>query len=163
MKIPVFPLNGAILFPKTNLPLNIFEDRYIKMVDYCLSDNRLIGMIQKKQNNELYKIGCYGRINAFNETPDKRYVINLEGISTYRIIKEIKTSYDFRICEIDIITDYNNNSLNEVQKSKVLECFRKYNDVKKLNLSIDPLLELNPVIDVILTDTFGWLSITLQE
>ena len=71
MKIPIFPLNGAIMFPNTNLPLNIFEERYIDMVDYTLSKNKIIGMIQRKANNELYDIGCYGKITAFNETPDK--------------------------------------------------------------------------------------------
>ena len=68
MKIPIFPLNGAIMFPNTNLPLNIFEERYIDMVDYTLSKNKIIGMIQHKTNNELYEIGCYGKITAFNET-----------------------------------------------------------------------------------------------
>ena len=67
MKIPIFPLNGAILFPKTNLPLNIFEERYIEMVDYSLSNNRVIGMVQQKESNGLYNVGCYGKITVFNE------------------------------------------------------------------------------------------------
>ena len=77
MKIAIFPLNGAILFPKTNLPLNIFEERYVDMVDYSLSSNRYVGMVQQKENNELYNVGCYGKITVFNETPDGRYLINL--------------------------------------------------------------------------------------
>ena len=74
MNFPVFPLNGAILFPNTNLPLNIFENRYIDMVDYALSNNRLIGMIQTKKNKELFTIGCLGKITNFTETSDKRYL-----------------------------------------------------------------------------------------
>ena len=100
MKIPIFPLNGAIIFPKTNLPLNIFEKRYIDMIDYSLSNNRLIGMIQHKESGELYNIGCYGRITAFNETPNKRYLINLEGVSCFKVIKEIKTNIITSNCVI---------------------------------------------------------------
>ena len=73
--IPIFPLSGVIYFPKTNLPLNIFEERYIDMVDYSLSKDRIVGMIQYKPNNEIYNVGCYGKITVFNETPDKRYFI----------------------------------------------------------------------------------------
>ena len=65
MRFPVFPLNGAILFPGTNLPLNIFEKRYIQMVDHALLNNRTIGMIQQKKNGEFFKIGCLGKITSF--------------------------------------------------------------------------------------------------
>ena len=85
MKVPIFPLNGAIMFPYTNLPLNIFEERYIDMVDYSLSKNRIVGMVQYKTNNEIYDVGCYGKITVFNETPDKRYFINLEGKNCFKI------------------------------------------------------------------------------
>ena len=93
MHIPIFPLNGAVLFPKTNLPLNIFEDRYIAMVDYVLSKDRLIGMIQSKNTDELFNIGCLGKIIGFNETNDGRYLINLEGISCFVLKKEITKKY----------------------------------------------------------------------
>ena len=98
MKIPIFPLNGAIMFPGTNLPLNIFEERYIDMVDYSLSKNRIVGMVQYKPNNEIYNVGCYGKITVFNETPDKRYFINLEGKNCFKIIQEVNTDYKFRMC-----------------------------------------------------------------
>ena len=65
MKFPIFPLNGAILFPKTNLPLNIFEKRYLQMVDYALANNRIIGMIQKKENEEYFNIGCFSMVVSF--------------------------------------------------------------------------------------------------
>ena len=73
MKIPIFPLNGAILLRDTNLPLNIFEERYLEMIDYCLS-NKDCAMIQMNTKNELYKIGCLGKIINF-ETNDNRYLI----------------------------------------------------------------------------------------
>ena len=87
MKFPIFPLNGAILFPNTNLPLNIFEERYIDMVDYALSNNRLIGMIQTQENKSFFDIGCLGKITNFTDTPDGRYQINLEGLNRFRIKK----------------------------------------------------------------------------
>ena len=83
MNLPVFPLNGAVLFPNTNLPLNIFEERYIDMVDYALSKDRMIGMIQKNTNDEFFNIGCTGKITSFLETEDGKYQINLQGLDRF--------------------------------------------------------------------------------
>ena len=102
MYIPIFPLNGAVLFPKTNLPLNIFEDRYIAMVDYALSKDRLIGMIQSKNTGELFNIGCLGKIIGFNETNDGRYLINLQGISCFVLKKKYVLLIFFRLMIIKI-------------------------------------------------------------
>ena len=90
--IPVFPLAGAVLLPEGNLPLNIFEKRYIAMVDYALANKKLIGMIQTnaKDNNKLYNIGCLGKITSYSETDDNRYLINLRGVSKFKIINEIQ-------------------------------------------------------------------------
>jgi len=100
--LPLFPLNGAILFPESNLPLNIFEERYIDMIDYALSRDKKIGMIQSKENdNELYKVGCIGKITSYHETDDNRYVINLYGVDYFKIIKEIKAEKKFRIFQIE--------------------------------------------------------------
>ena len=148
MKIPIFPLNGAILFPKTNLPLNIFEERYIEMVDYSLSNNRIIGMVQQKESNGLYNVGCYGKITVFNETPDKRYLINLEGISCFNIIKELDTKWKFRICEIEIFNNFNGPNLQDGLKSKILDSFKKYNKVKNINVNLDDVSQLN-VVDLL--------------
>ena len=148
MKIPIFPLNGAILFPKTNLPLNIFEERYIELVDYSLSNNRVMGMVQQKENNGLYNIGCYGKITVFNETPDKRYLINLEGISCFNIIKELDTKWKFRICEIEIFNNFNGPSLQDGLKSKILDSFKKYNKVKSINVNLDDVSQLS-VVDLL--------------
>ena len=130
------------MFPKTNLPLNIFEERYIDMIDYALSSNRLIGMIQHKNNNELYDIGCYGKITIFNETPDNKYLINLEGLNCFKIIKEIKSTKKFRVCEAVIIDNLNNN-LKEEFKPKILNSFKKYNQIKNINLNLDEVSQLN--------------------
>ena len=143
MKIPIFPLNGAIMFPKTNLPLNIFEERYIDMINYSLANSRHIGMVQYKPNNSLYNIGCYGKITVFNETEDKRYLVNLEGISCFKIIKEIKTDHKFRLFEIEIFNNYNNNNLKDGLKIKLLDCFKKYNEIKKLGMTLSEISKLN--------------------
>jgi len=148
MKIPIFPLNGAILFPKTNLPLNIFEERYIEMIDYSLSSDRFIGMVQQKKNNELYSVGCYGKITIFNETSDKKYLINLEGISCFKIIKEIDTERKFRICEIEIFDSFNKTNLQDGLKSKILDIFKKYNKFKNINVSLDDISKLN-IVDLL--------------
>jgi len=148
MKIPIFPLNGAIIFPNTNLPLNIFEERYIDMVDYSLSNNKIIGMIQHKGNNELYGVGCYGKITAFNETPDKRYVINLEGQDCFKVIREVNSEHKFRMCEIEIFKNYNNNLLNDKLKIELINCYRKYNEVKNINLGFDEISQLN-IVDLL--------------
>tara|TARA_B100001250_G_scaffold22671_1_gene19112 strand:- start:1221 stop:1811 length:591 start_codon:yes stop_codon:yes gene_type:complete len=143
MQIPIFPLNGVILFPKTNLPLNIFEERYIDMIDYSLSSDRLIGMVQHKEKNELYNIGCYGKITMFNEIPNKRYLINLEGINCFKIINEIDSEHKFRICEIEIFDNFNSHKFEDGLKSKMLYSFKKYNNIKNINLNLDDISKLN--------------------
>ena len=103
--IPVFPLSNFIIFPKTSVPLNIFEPRYINMIDDAMKGNRMIGMIQPKSFNQktpdLYKIGCVGKITSFNETEDGRYLIVLAGISRFKITEELKTQKLYRLCKVD--------------------------------------------------------------
>ena len=103
-KIPVFPLSNFIIFPKTTVPLNIFEPRYIDMVDDAMKSNRIIGMIQPKKSNQnipmLYNIGCAGKITSFNETNDGKYLIVLAGISRFKIIEELKNDKLYRECSI---------------------------------------------------------------
>ena len=124
-KISVFPLSNFIIFPNTSVPLNIFEPRYIKMIDDCLKDSRIIGMIQPKNKNktpELYSIGCAGRITNFNETGDGRYLIIIKGISRFKILKEINNSKPYRECEVsfdeyskDIIENYNEIKFSDLE------------------------------------------------
>ena len=105
--IPVFPLSNFIIFPKTSVPLNIFEPRYIEMINDSMKNNKLIGMIQPKNSTkletilpELHKIGCLGKITSFRETEDGRYLIDLKGIIRFKILEEIKTNRNYRECEI---------------------------------------------------------------
>ena len=96
-EIPVFPLSNAIFFPKTLLPLNIFEPRYKQMTEHAIDSDNLIGMVQSNQKKDdngfqnVYEIGCVGYIEFHSNTPDGRYLINLKGISRFKIEKEIKT------------------------------------------------------------------------
>ena len=103
-KIPIFPLNNFILFPKTTVPLNIFEPRYIDLINDSMKNNKLLGMIQPKiltkvDNNvpELHDVGCLGKITSFKEMQDGRYLIDLKGIIRFNIIKEVETIKDSKI------------------------------------------------------------------
>jgi len=144
MHIPIFPLNGAVLFPKTNLPLNIFEDRYIAMVDYALSKDRLIGMIQSKNTGELFNIGCLGKIISFNETNDGRYLINLEGISCFVLKKELAKQYNFRIVDALILE---NNTKKNIKlkyglKNKILDSYKRYIKEKNIKINLSEILNI---------------------
>ena len=103
--IPVFPLSNFIFFPKTTVPLNIFEKRYLEMIDDAMKGDRIIGMIQPKESNKnlplLYNVGCAGKITSFNETDDRRYLIVIKGISRFKISQEIKTENLYRKCKVD--------------------------------------------------------------
>ena len=124
-KIPIFPLSDFIIFPNTSVPLNIFEPRYIKMINDNMKADRIIGMIQpknKKKIPELYSIGCIGRITSFNETDDGRYLIIIKGISRFKILKEINNNKLYRECEVsfdefkkDLIEDYNEIKFSDLE------------------------------------------------
>ena len=143
MQIPIFPLNGAVLYPETNLPLNIFEDRYIDMVDFALSNKRLIGMIQTNEKGKLFKVGCVGKITSFNETKDGRYLINLEGMNLFLLKKEIDLGFKFRIIESSAIKHNSNNlSIDSNIKKTLLNKYSKYIKNKKIDLNISELEKL---------------------
>jgi len=152
-KISVFPLSNAIFFPKTVLPLNIFEKRYIQMVSDSMKENKLFGMVQpkiKKNNNiELYKVGCLGKIISFNETKDNRFIIALSGITRFKIINEVNNDKLYR----EFIVDYseyskdlkkietiekNNQKNNLLKKVELLfnkmDCYVELKEFKKLSL-----------------------------
>ena len=100
--IPVFPLSGVIYFPKTNLPLNIFEQRYLDLVNDTYKNNKLMGMVQSQRNkNQVYKIGCLGKISDFKKSEDGRILINLTGITRFRIIEEIENKKLYREFKVD--------------------------------------------------------------
>lgn len=106
-QIPVFPLPGALLLPRAEIPLNIFEPRYLAMVDAALSGNRLIGMVQPLPGTEdgdlppLSRVGCAGRITAFQETGDGRVLITLTGIARFDIVSELTQDTLYRVCRVD--------------------------------------------------------------
>ena len=99
--IPIFPLSGVIYFPKTNLPLNIFEQRYLNLINDAYGKNKLMGMIQEKKNNDVYSIGCLGKISDYQKSKDGRILINLTGISRFKILKEISNNKLYREFEVD--------------------------------------------------------------
>ena len=96
-QIPIFPLSGVIYFPKTNLPLNIFEERYLNLVNDAVRKDKLIGMIQsKKSNKEVYKVGCLGKIDDLQKSKDGRILINLTGLTRFEVLKEIDNTKLYR-------------------------------------------------------------------
>jgi uncharacterized protein len=152
-KIAIFPLSNAIFFPGTVLPLNIFEDRYVQLIDDCMKSNRMFGMIQPKKKigelPEVYDIGCLGKIINFNETSDKRFIISLSGLVRFRIKKELKEKKLYRNFEVDyseFLSDLDqkkDKTINYDKKAllnKINTFFKKidypidYNELIKLNL-----------------------------
>jgi Lon protease-like protein len=103
--IPIFPLSNFIIFPHTSVPLNIFEPRYVEMINDSLKTNKMIGLIQPKKSKinsipDLYEIGCLGKINNFEDSSDGRYLIDLNGLSRFQIVREIKNNKPYRECEV---------------------------------------------------------------
>ena len=154
-KIAIFPLSNAIFFPRTILPLNIFEDRYIQLINDCMKEDRMFGMVQPKNkvdiSPEVYNIGCLGKIISFNETTDKRFIISLSGIIRFRIKKEFEKSKMYRNFEVDYseflsdLEEKKDQTINYDKKillNNIKNFFRKigypidYNELKKLNLDL---------------------------
>jgi Lon protease-like protein len=135
-KIPVFPLSNFIIFPKTTVPLNIFEPRYIQMIDDSMKSNRYIGMIQPKKTGslkkpDLHKIGCVGKITSFNETEDGRYLIVLNGVCRYETISEINSDKLYRECEVNF-EKFSNDLVENNEHVKFSDLKKVFNDLKKL-------------------------------
>ncbi len=104
--IPIFPLSNFIIFPNTTVPLNIFEPRYIQMIDDSMKSHRMIGMVQPKKSGQLkkpdlYNVGCIGKITSFNETDDGRYLIIISGVSRFNINEEISSDKLYRSCKVN--------------------------------------------------------------
>ena len=136
-KIPVFPLSNFIIFPNTNVPLNIFEPRYIQMIDDCMKGNRLIGIVQPKKTGDLkkpdlYEIGCVGKITSFNETEDGRYLIVLNGICRYKIINELTNDKLYRECKISFENYMDDLDKNNKENIKFSDLKSVFNDLKIL-------------------------------
>ena len=150
--IPVFPLSGVIYFPKTNLPLNIFEQRYLDLVNDAYKKDKLMGMVQsKKGDGDVYKIGCLGKISDYQKIKDGRILINLTGISRFKILKEISSKklyrefqVDYQSFDEDIKSDYYRININILmEKAKTFlkrNClllnwieFEKLDHIQKIN------------------------------
>ncbi len=134
--IPVFPLSNFIIFPQTTVPLNIFEPRYIEMINDSMKTNKMIGLIQPKKNKidsipDLHKVGCLGKIISFAEAQDGRFLIELNGLSRFKIIKEIQSNKPYRKCEVSFDNFKNDiNFKKEQLKFSDLELIFK--DLKSL-------------------------------
>ena len=152
-EISVFPLSNAIFFPRTILPLNIFEDRYLQLVNDCMKGNRMFGMVQPRNNTdispEVYNVGCLGKIISFNETSDKRFIISLAGLTRFRIKKELKNEKLYRSFEVNYSEFLNDLEIKKdesfiLEKNNLLKIIQfffekinypvKYNELSKLDL-----------------------------
>ena len=135
--IPVFPLSNFIIFPKTTVPLNIFETRYIDMINDSMRSNKFIGMIQpKKIINEstppiLHKIGCLGKITSFKETEDGRYMIELKGLIRFNLIQEIKSNKKYREYEVNF-NNFNKDLDDKKEQIKFSDLELIFKDLKSL-------------------------------
>ena len=151
--IPVFPLSNFIIFPNTTVPLNIFELRYIEMIKDSMKTNKLIGLIQPKQNKpniipDLYEIGCLGKITNFKDTADGRYLVELSGLTRFKIIKEIENDKAYRTCKVTF--DNYEDDLS-IQKKKL-----KFSDLELIFKDLKLLFEKKGYI-------INWKSLEKQD
>ncbi|CAM5508023.1 Lon protease 2 OS=Afipia felis OX=1035 GN=lon2_2 PE=4 SV=1 [Afipia felis] len=145
--IPVFPLPGALLLPRGQMPLNIFEPRYLEMVDDALRDgHRMIGIIQpdaahsqSEEHPKLFRVGCVGRITQFGETGDGRYILELTGIARFQVVEELTVLTPYRQCKVDFfpfVDDFTaRKGEDEVDRDAVLDTLTKF--LKANSLKVD--------------------------
>ena len=134
--IPIFPLSNFIIFPDTTVPLNIFEPRYIQMIDESMRTNKLIGLVQPKKNNvssnlDIYETGCLGKVTNLKNTLDGRYLIDLNGLTRFKIKKEIINNKSYRECEISF-DDYKNDLSLQKEELKFSDLELIFKDLKSL-------------------------------
>ena len=136
-KIPVFPLSNFIIFPKTTVPLNIFEPRYIDMINDSMKSNKLIGMIQPKTSNikqikpELHEVGCLGKITSFRETEDGRFLIEIKGLIRFKKIAELSTENKYRVLEVNF-KDFYQDLEDKKENLKFSDLELIFKDLKSL-------------------------------
>jgi Lon protease-like protein len=134
--IPIFPLSNFIIFPDTTVPLNVFEPRYVEMINDSMKTNKFIGLIQPKKNNinsilDLHETGCLGKITNFKNTSDGRYLIDLNGLSRFKIIKEIENSKPYREYEISF-EDYQDDLIIQKDQLRFSDLELIFKDLKSL-------------------------------
>jgi len=151
-KIAIFPLSYAIVFPQTILPLNIFEERYIQLINDCMKGQRVFGMVQPKIRTglkpEVYSVGCLGKISSFNETKDKKFLITLSGVIRFRIREESKTTKmyrEFKVDYSDFIDDLNVLEMDRKQfdATNLLNKVKLFLEKKNYSIEIAELKKLN--------------------
>ena len=127
--IPIFPLSGVIFFPKTNLPLNVFEPRYLALINDCIKSNKYMGMVQSKGNTpNVYSVGCLGKITEHKKTKDGRILVNLTGISRFEISSEInndKIYREFKVSYKKFSEDQKVERKKEIMLKKIKEIYEK--------------------------------------
>ena len=160
--LSVFPLSNFIFFPNTSAPLNIFEPRYIQMIDESVKSNRMIGMIQPRgksnsQKPELFKVGCLGKISSFNETEDGRYIIVLKGITRFNTLEEINNGKLFREFKINY-KGFENDIINKEQNINFSDLNLIFNDLKNIFEKQGYLINWNELEKQSLDQTINTLS-----
>ena len=136
--IPVFPLSNFIIFPKTTVPLNIFEPRYVEMIDDSMKSNKFVGMIQPKNFDnsnqikpELHNVGCLGKIISFKEIDNKKYLIELKGLIRFKTVKEIMSDKKYRLYEVNY-QNFTNDLLEKKEDLKFSDLELIFKDMKSL-------------------------------
>jgi len=146
--IPVFPLEGVVMFPDTYLPLNIFEPRYLEMINRAMSSkSRLVGMIQPNNSNQdkLYDVGCAGKIIRFEETEDKRYLITLKGLSRFDLISQKTNTKNFKVAQIKwdkYSEDLQKKNINE-KFTDLKVSLKKYFRIKNIRVNFEVIDKCN--------------------
>ena len=172
-KIPIFPLSNFIIFPRTTVPLNIFEPRYVDMINDSMKSNKFIGMIQPKSKNnenslipELYKIGCMGKITNFKDTNNGHFLIELKGLIRFQILKEIKSEKKYRECEVDF-EKFNNDLDEKSEDLKFTDLELIFKDLKNLFEKRGFIINWNALEKQSLDETINALAMaspfTLEE
>ena len=161
-KIPIFPLSNFIIFPQTTVPLNIFEPRYIKMFDDSMKSNKIIGLIQPKKNNsiiadDLYDVGCLGKITNFKDTSEGSYLIELNGLTRFKVINEIKNNKPYRECEINF-EDYQDDLSFQKEQLKFSDLELIFKDLKSLFEKKGYIINWKSLEKQNLTDTLNALA-----
>jgi len=160
-KIPIFPLSNFIIFPETTVPLNIFEPRYIEMIDDAMKGSKVIGVIQPKKSNnttpELHNVGCVGKITSFNETEDGRYLIVINGLSRFKIISEIKNKKSYRECEVSF-NEFQSDLITKKGKINFSDLNLIFNDLKKIFEKKGYMINWNELQKQSLNHTINTLS-----
>ncbi|MDA7714743.1 LON peptidase substrate-binding domain-containing protein [Candidatus Pelagibacter sp.] len=151
--ISIFPLSNFIIFPNTTVPLNIFEPRYIEMINDSMKTNKLIGLIQPKQNKQstipdLHEIGCLGKITNFKNVADGRCLIDLKGLTRFKVIKEVKSKKAYRRCEVTFD--------NYVDDLKIQKKDLKFSDLELIFRDLKLLFEKKGYI-------INWKSLEKQD